>query len=147
MKVALLLLLTLFLSAGTLCAESLHRKAALEMMQTSGVPDMLKRSFDAQLEYEIKAVPELGKYRPQLTEFYKKAFSYKELESDLCALYMKHYTAEELQQLSAFYKTPVGKKMVKVNIQMTSEVAALFQKQAEKKMPELQKLLKELIKE
>ena len=147
MKVALLLLLTLFLSAGTLCAESLHRKAALEMMQISGVPDMLKRSFDAQLEYEIKAVPELGKYRPQLTEFYKKAFSYKELESDLCALYMKHYTAEELQQLSAFYKTPVGKKMVKVNIQMTSEVAALFQKQAEKKMPELQKLLKELIKE
>jgi hypothetical protein len=37
--------------------------------------------------------------------------------------------------------------MRKVNILLTAEVGRLFQKQAEKKMPELQKLLKQLIKE
>ena len=60
---------------------------------------------------------------------------------------MKHYTQEEMKQITAFYKTPVGKKMHKVNILLTAEVGRLFQKQAEKKMPELQKLLKQLIKE
>jgi hypothetical protein len=60
---------------------------------------------------------------------------------------MKHYTQEEMKQITAFYKTPVGKKMRKVNILLTAEVGRLFQKQAEKKMPELQKLLKQLIKE
>lgn len=143
-----LLIFSLILG-GTLLAEdvSLHRKAALEMMQVKGVPEMLKRSFDAQLENEIRALPELEKYRPQLAEFYSKAFSFKELEPDLCALYMKHYTQEEMKQITAFYKTPVGKKMRKVNILLTAEVGRLFQKQAEKKMPELQKLLKQLIKE
>lgn len=143
------LLIFCLILGGTLWAEdvSLHRKAALEMMQVKGVPEMLKRSFDAQLENEIRALPELEKYRSQLAEFYSKAFSFKELEPDLCALYMKHYTQEEMKQITAFYKTPVGKKMRKVNILLTAEVGRLFQKHAEKKMPELQKLLKQLIKE
>ena len=41
--------------------SSLHRRAALEMMQASGVPEMLKRAFHAQLENQFKAVPELEK--------------------------------------------------------------------------------------
>ena len=89
----------LMLGTTPLWGDKLHREAALEMMQESGVPHMLKRSFEAQLEYQIKAVPELEKYRSQLTAFYAKAFSYEELKKDLCLLYMKHYTREELQQI------------------------------------------------
>lgn len=127
--------------------SSLHRSAALEMMRASGVPEMLKRAFDAQLENQFKAVPELEKLRPQLTAFYRKAFAFKELENDLCALYMKHYTPVELRQITAFYKTPAGRKKAKVDGQLSSELGALFLKHSEKKMPELQKLLQDLRKE
>ena len=55
----ILLCFFLLLSAALFAdRDQLHRKAALEMMQASGVPHMLKRSFEAQLEYQIKAVPE-----------------------------------------------------------------------------------------
>ena len=127
--------------------KALHRQAALEMMQASGVPGMLRRAFDAQLESQFKALPELEKLRPQLTEFYRRAFSFKALENDLCALYMKHYTPEELRQITAFYKTPAGKKKAKVDALLSAELGAIFLKHSEKKMPELQKLLQNLTKE
>ena len=122
----------------------LHKKAVQELLHSSGVPAMLQRAFKAQLDTQLKAVPELEKIRPQLTEFYKKVFSYKELEPDLCRLYMKHYSIEEARQITAFYQTPAGKKMAQVNGLISAELGDLFLKHSQKKMPELQKLLKNL---
>ena len=141
----LLVLSTLFL---TICAaageKDGHQKACLEMLHASQVPEMLKRAFDSQLENQFKALPELEKIRPQLTEFYRKAFSFKELEPELCALYMKHYSLDELKQLTAFYRTPVGRKKAEVDGVLSAELGALFLKHSQKKMPELQKLLQKL---
>ena len=123
-----------------------HRRAASEMMRASGVPEMLRRSFSAQLENQIKALPELEKIRPQLEKFYREAFAFEELEPELCALYMKHYTPEEMRQISAFYRTPAGKKKALTDVKLSSELGALFLKHSQKKMPELQKLLRQLSK-
>ena len=146
MRITLLLCISIFLSSPILSAgeNALHKKAVQELLQISGVPAMLQRAFKAQLDTQLKAVPELEKIRPQLTEFYKKAFSYKELEPELCRLYMKHYSIEEARQITAFYKTPAGKKMAQVNGHISAELGELFLKHSQKKMPELQKLLKNL---
>ena len=143
----ILFLLIICLGCSTAFAEKaneLHKKAVQELLQASGVPSMLQRAFKAQLDTQLKAVPELEKIRPQLTEFYNKAFSYKELEPDLCRLYMKHYSMAEARQITAFYKTPAGKKMAQVNGQISTELGELFLKHSQKKMPELQKILKNL---
>lgn len=138
-------LLFFFLTAAALAAAPVsHRQAALEMMQASGVPEMLERAFAAQLETQFKALPELEKIRSQLTEFYRKAFAFKELEKDLCALYMKHYTADELRQITAFYRTPAGRKKARVDGVLSAELGTLFLRHSEKKFPELQKLLQQL---
>lgn len=125
-------------------AENAHRKAASEMMQASGVPAMLKRSFDAQLEGQIKALPELEKIRNELTVFYRNAFSFKELEPELAAIYMKHYTLEEMKQITAFYRTPAGRKKAQVDSRISTELGELFLKHGQKKLPELQKLLRKI---
>ena len=135
----------LFLGLIATAGEAVpHKKACLEMLYASGVPEMLKRAFDSQLENQIRAVPELEKIRPQLTEFYKKAFSFKALEPELCTLYMKHYSLEDLKAITAFYRTPAGKKKAKVDAVLSAELGALFLKHSQKKMPELQKLLQKL---
>lgn len=123
-----------------------HRRAASEMMRAGGVPEMLRCAFSAQLENQIKALPELEKIRPQLEKFYREAFAFEELESELCVLYMKHYTVEEMRQISAFYRTPAGKKKALIDVKLSSELGTLFLKHSQKKMPELQKLLRQLSK-
>ena len=126
--------------------EAEHRQAAIEMMEASGVPEMLKRAFRSQLENQFKAVPELEKLRPELTRFYDIAFSYESLKGDLANLYMKHYTVEELKQITAFYRTPAGRKKAVEDGKMSSEMGELFLRHSQKKMPELQKMLQKLAK-
>lgn len=130
-----------FLGAGE---KELHRQAVREMLIASGVPAKLQRSFATQLENEIQSLPELEKIRPQLQKFYREAFAYKALEPELCRLYMKYYTAEDAKAITAFYRTPAGKKKARAECAMIDEMGKLFQEYAQKKMPELQKLLQKL---
>ena len=139
----ILLLCVLALCVGA-AEKNSHKAACLEMLHASCVPEMLKRAFEAQLENHFKALPELEKLRPQLTEFYRKAFSFKELEADLCALYMKHYTLQELTQITAFSRPPAGRKKAEVDGILSAELGELFLKHSQRKMPELQKLLQQL---
>ena len=83
-----LLILIVCIFSQSFAAEkiSAHRKAAEELMLASGVPEMLKRAFDSQLENQFKALPELEKLRPELTAFYAKAFAFEALKNDLAAL-------------------------------------------------------------
>ena len=140
--------ITLLLCVLTLCVgaaeKNSHKAACLEMLHASCVPEMLKRAFDAQLENHFKALPELEKLRPQLTEFYRKAFSFKELEADLCMLYMKHFSLEEMRRITEFYRTPAGRKKAVTDVKLSSELGTLFLKHSQKKMPELQKLLRQI---
>ena len=116
-------------------------------MLASGVPEMLKRSFDSQLANQFKALPELEKIRPALTEFYAKAFAFEALKNDLASLYMKYYSQAEMETLTAFYRTPAGRKKAAVDGMMSRELGELFLKHSQKKMPELQKLLQKPVKD
>ena len=126
--------------------EAEHLQAAEELMQASGVPEMLKRAFRSQLENQFKALPELEKLRPELTRFYDTAFSYEALKGDLAKLYMKHYTIEEMKQITAFYRTPAGRKKAVEDGKMSSEMGEIFLRHSQKKLPELQKMLRKLAK-
>ena len=121
--------------------EAERLKAAFEMMESSGVPEMLKRAFRSQLENQFKALPELEKLRPELTRFYETAFSYDELKPELVKIYMKFYTEEEMKQITAFYRTPAGRKKAAAAGKISRETGALFLRHSQKKMPELQKIL------
>jgi hypothetical protein len=50
------------------------------------------------------------------------------------AIYARHFTEPELRQLIAFYRSPVGAKMLKVTPQMTAETMALI-------MPRVQEII------
>ena len=144
MKKLLLCLLCLTGALLSAAGSAEHRRAASEMMRAGCVPEMLERSFSAQLESQIKALPELEKIRPQLEAFYRKAFSFKELEADLCTLYMKHFSLEEMRRITEFYRTPAGRKKAVTDVKLSSELGTLFFKHSQKKMPELQKLLRQI---
>ena len=141
MKKFFALTLALLCFAGLRGGEAEHRKAAEEMMLAEGVPEMLKSAFSAQLENQFKALPELEKLRPELTRFYETAFSYDELKPELVKIYMKFYTEEEMKQITAFYRTPAGRKKAAAAGKISRETGALFLRHSQKKMPELQKIL------
>lgn len=52
----------------------------------------------------------------------------EELFAEIAPLYSRHFTVAEIKQMSAFYKTPVGKKMLSLTPQIMSESMQISQK-------------------
>jgi len=42
------------------------------------------------------------------------------------AIYVRHFTAEELREIIAFYRTPTGSKVLRMTPQLTAEVMAMI---------------------
>jgi len=89
-----------------------------EMLDITGAKDLDKRMF-AQVLTTLKAqypkVP--AKYWDTMAE----EFNVDEFFNQLIPVYKKYYTNDDLKQLLAFYKTPIGKKTISVLPQLSSE--------------------------
>jgi hypothetical protein len=91
------------------------------------------------------ATPEQQK---QITDFQQRVMDtvnqkigWKALEPDFISLYSSTYTEEELDGIIAFYKSPVGQKM----IEKTPELTAKSTQVTQQKMSELQPLLNQMV--
>lgn len=62
------------------------------------------------------------------------------LEEISLPIYDKNFTASELRDLIAFYRTPTGQKIIEISPKMTMEAMMAF---SEKFMPKLQEFMKE----
>ncbi|WP_028100442.1 DUF2059 domain-containing protein [Pseudoduganella violaceinigra] len=51
-----------------------------------------------------------------------------EMETEMIALYSRHFTADELKQIAAYYRTPVGAKSMQVMPQLMAESMAISQR-------------------
>ena len=85
--------------------------------------------------------------RKALTDFAGKegkSMMKKVVDQDIAAYYDKNFTDVEIREILAFYKTPAGKKMVKLAPQIQKE---LTQVMMSKYLPDLQKKLANKMKE
>jgi len=72
-----------------------------------------------------------------LAGFMNDLITYDEL-IDLCAsIFTKHYTTEELEQLLAFYRTPLGQKMIRLQPEIMQDVNGQMTVLIQKRMPAL----------
>jgi len=63
-----------------------------------------------------------------------------EMETELVGLYSRHFTADELKQIAAYYRTPVGAKSLQVMPQVMAESMAISQRVT---MPRIQKAMEQ----
>lgn len=114
-------------------------KASMEQMSRS-LPDMMRQ----QAESAIKGDPDLNDAQrrekllqmeadlPKITEALRGVFNdpavMTEMEAEMVALYSRHFTAAELKQIAAYYRTPVGIKSLQVMPQVMAESMAISQR-------------------
>lgn len=81
----------------------------------------------------------------RLKELFKQRVNYSQLVEDVSyELYDKYYTADELRDLTVFYKSATGQKAIKIMPQMFAESMA---KTSERLTPVIQEIVKEIINE
>lgn len=83
-----------------------------------------------------------------LDEEFKKAFAAPDgLMAGIVSVYAKHFTAEDVKGLVAFYTTDLGKKLIEVLPALMQESLVVSQQWAEREMPRIQRLLDERLKQ
>jgi len=127
-----------------------HLSAARKLISATGMTDVrftLMRNnsikiLSANIEEKYRE-----KFVAKLSEFLDKYLPANGFREDMAVIYAGTFTENELNQLTAFYNSPLGKKITAALPELMQKGMALDQQIINKHSAELQSMLQEAVKE
>lgn len=126
-------------------------KASMETM-TKTMPNIMRQQMEAGIKSDAGLTDAQRKERlqqmdaqlPKMAEVLGGVLTdpalMADMESEMIALYSRHFTVEELKQIAAYYRTPVGMKSMQLMPQVMAESMAIGQRVT---MPRIQKAMEQ----
>jgi hypothetical protein len=146
MAVALAVLVLVATAAAQDEAPKSHKAAAEALLKTMDFDKQIATSVDQMVAMQIKANPKMAQFKGVMTKFLKKHMSYASLKGDLVKMYTEAFTEKELKDLTAFYKTPLGKKLLQKQPALMQKGAELGAKKVQDNAAELRKMIEDELK-
>ncbi|WP_183568049.1 DUF2059 domain-containing protein [Mucilaginibacter sp. SP1R1] len=153
MKLNLITLITLLLlSIGGLKAQTAvpepsasHLKAAEQLLIATGVNNLFGGMMDKMIVTSSNQMPEehRASYIKVMNTFIAKYFTWDTLKDRIAKLYATEFTEDELIRLSAFYNTPLGKKVSSKLPALTEKGMLIGQQAVADHRPELEQMMKD----
>ena len=110
--------------------EQVQKNLPTIMLQ--GVSAAIKNNFALNEAQKSEAMAKASREIPQAAVAMSAIFNdpalMEELVAEFVPLYARHFTVVEIRQLAAFYKTPVGTKMMALTPQISGEAMQISQK-------------------
>lgn len=100
--------------------------------------ETIQRLVDSQ----IQQMPVLAPYKPEMLAFLNKYMSWDSIKDEVIVMYSETFTAQELQELAAFYQTPLGKKALKKMPELVAKGAAMGQQRVQAHEAEFEAMIK-----
>jgi hypothetical protein len=134
-----------------------HRAAAYELLdaaRAASIVDVMKVQVDqtmrravsdSQLTAAQQAV--IDKYALKASEEVARTMEWTRLKEEFATLYVSVYTEAELRELTTFYKSALGQKMLDKMPQLLQQSMQLAQRHLQESMPRLQKIGDEMVEE
>jgi hypothetical protein len=72
-------------------------------------------------------------------DFFREYMTWKDVRPAYIRIYREAYTQSELEELIAFYRTPVGQKTVEITPELMRQGSEMGQRMIEPYLPELQR--------
>jgi hypothetical protein len=106
------LLAAALVAGGPAMADEAARAEAARLLEVMKMQPAIDSMADAMLDAQVKQNPDLAPYREVMLTFFRKYMGYESLKPDLVEIYSAEFTASELREISAFYSTPTGRKIM-----------------------------------
>lgn len=110
-------------------------QAVYELFEAQGMQEQMNKIIVAMLQSQINAAPQLKPYQLDLLQFYMSVAGYEVIKKEMAQIYMKHFTLNELREMTKFYRSPVGQKMKSKSAEILIESNKLSQKRLEAAFP------------
>ncbi|HEY2292664.1 MAG TPA: DUF2059 domain-containing protein [Thermoanaerobaculia bacterium] len=141
----LLSLAGMALGQGPAPASS-HEQAARELYRLLGGEKLAQAGAEAMMGV-IRGNPDLAPYEDVFRAWYKKVFADGNLEPEMVKIYMGAFTEDELRQMTAFYRSPVGQKSLAKMPEVLKQGADVGIKLGQQHIGELQEMIEAAKKE
>ncbi len=123
--------------------EKSHRKAAEDLLLAMQVDEQLRSSIDQSITLQIKVNPQLAQVKDVFNRFFAKHMSWEALKDDVISMYTESFTEPELKEITAFYRTPTGKKLVEKMPVLTAKGMQLGVSRVQANQGELRQMIEE----
>jgi hypothetical protein len=111
-----------------------------QLFKVMNMEEACMQSALSSAEQTIANSPQLAAKKEEARAFFVKYAAYPACKNDLIKLYAKYYTPEEIEGLTAFYKTSAGKKMLTITPKLQMESAEMLSSNLQTHADELNKL-------
>jgi len=116
-------------------------EAAKELLKEMNLKSVYENAVNNSTTRLIKADPKFKKIEDKIKSFYNKYIGWDSMQDDLGKLYAKYYTIDELKDITAFYKTKTGKKVLTSMGKLSYEGQMITRKKLQPHIEELKAIL------
>lgn len=120
-----------------------HEDATRKFFQAAKMDQVFDALAVQMTDAQIQANPILTPFRESIVAFLRKYMSWKELEPDMVKIYMQEFTEAEVKDMTKFYATATGQKVLKKMPELSAQGAVLGQKKLVAHAAEFQTILEE----
>ena len=120
-----------------------HLQAAGEFVDLLRMDRSLRNGIEIMLEAQMAANPQMREVESVVRDFMGRYMRWEDLRPEFMHLYAGLFTEGDLRQMSAFYSTPVGQKMIENEPEITRRAGEIGQARVMENLPELMRMLTE----
>lgn len=125
-------------AAGPTAAQSRgHVAAAEDMLVAMDAERMYERTLEQMLSAQMAANPDLVALAPVMKQFFRDFVSWEAVRPEHLRVHMERFSEAELRELAAFYRTPLGRRVVAESPAIAAELGMVGQRLVEANQAEL----------
>ena len=153
-KKLFLVLTSLLFIAPAYSDDASSRKAAEELLtvtQADKMIDAVYSQMDVMFANMAKNMgiteaqkPIAEKYMKRITQLMREELVWDKLKTQMVGAYVAVYTEDEIKEITAFYKSPAGVKMIAKMPELMQASMQITQNQMQQIMPKIQALSQEM---
>ena len=150
----LLVLVSFLFIAPAYSDDASSRKAAEELLtvtQADKMIDAVYSQMDTMFANMAKNMgiteaqkPIAEKYMKRITQLMREELVWDKLKTQMVGAYVAVYTEDEIKEITAFYKSPAGIKMIAKMPELMQASMQITQNQMQQIMPKIQALSQEM---
>jgi hypothetical protein len=106
--------------------------------------DQMLREMAAQMEIQPSEKAVFDDFASKIIATMKADLNWARMKEPMIDLYLKHYTDQEVKDITAFYKTPSGQSMLKKMPLVMQDSLRISQQMMKDTYPKIQDLMKDL---
>ena len=137
------LLLSLLSISSFTWADDAAEAEAEKLLSVMNMEKVMDESITQMVDVQLQQQPTLAPFKSVMLKFFKKHMSWESLKFEMVYIYSKTFTAQELNELTAFYSTPTGKKAIEKMPTLMAQGAQVGAARIQENMSELQAMIKE----